>query len=73
MSHVTLPDDVLKFPSIERDGCGEANARLIASAPELLEALENMVKEFDDNFSEGSHSHTVLEKAKEVIKKARGI
>lgn len=32
---------------MDRDGQGDANARLIAAAPELLAALSNAVKQFD--------------------------
>jgi hypothetical protein len=63
-------------PLIEHHWDGEiakANKALIASAPELLEALEAMVSEFDDNFSEGSTAWDALRKAKEAIKKARGL
>jgi len=49
-----------------------ANALLIASAPELLNALELMVNEFKLPFLEVLVTHHVLVKARAAIRKAKG-
>lgn len=55
----------------------KANARLIAAAPELLEALIEMVEDFSDRFDLESSSTNpgikhVIAEARHVIKKATG-
>ena len=53
----------------------KANARLIAAAPEMLEALEALVREFDDTYDGDPISmekHEAIEKARNSIIKARG-
>lgn len=49
----------------------QANARLIAAAPELLEALNEMLSKYDfgEDFPDG---HPIV-KARAVISKARGV
>jgi hypothetical protein len=62
-------------------GCGccdspwvssEADARLIAAAPELLEALEEIVKEYYENPDNGRTLRWAIDGAKEAIAKAKG-
>ncbi len=49
----------------------EANANLIAAAPDLLEALEGMMKCFDDGVGEHWNADE-LDAARSAIAKARG-
>lgn len=53
---------------------GLANARLIAAAPELLEALELMVAMFADHtqYDEDGYETAAVAVAREVITKAKG-
>ena len=51
-------------------GSTDANARLIAAAPEMLEALEIAVKFFTDNYPKGELSW--MEKLEAAIRKAKG-
>lgn len=48
----------------------QANARLIAAAPELLDILNAMIRMFDRELSEETAGFRIISKAKEVIKKA---
>lgn len=51
----------------------EANAHLIAAAPELYEALAKAAKILDRNFMEvGGDGNDVLDEAKAALAKARG-
>ena len=50
---------------------GKANARLIASAPELLEALEDLIDGRDNNLSWAAIESRV-KKARSAIAKAKG-
>ena len=51
-----------------RSGEGNANARLIAASPDLLEALQAFVK-YAEDCNDDSHE---LDKARAAIAKARG-
>lgn len=53
---------------------GEANARLIAAAPELLDALRSMLVQFNFNTITGivHDESAVIVKAREAIAKATG-
>ena len=59
-------DDPIKIISIS-----EANARLIAAAPELLEALQGLVKAVSDGYSEGIYADQMIA-ARAAIAKALG-
>lgn len=50
-----------------------ANAHLIASAPELLDALENLYHMRTGGISNPQAAEDILDAALQVIKKARGI
>lgn len=63
-----------KHVSTEESVCitgSEANAHLIAAAPELLEALENLIDFAETLAADGGRSADLRE-AYEAIKKARG-
>lgn len=51
---------------------GKANARLIAAAPELLEALEELVNRVDTTLHAGYVGINRIVKARDAIRKARG-
>lgn len=56
----------------ERDGIeAESTARLIAAAPELLQALLHVVPHVGTNYS-GKQRYDILEPARAAIAKARG-
>lgn len=50
----------------------EANARLIAAAPELLEALNYWISFIDGQEGKSDESDIMVDKARAAIKKARG-
>ena len=50
----------------------DADARLIAAAPDLLEALEEIVKEYCENPDNGRTLRWAIDGAKEAIAKAKG-
>jgi hypothetical protein len=65
--------DAVKGGDSMQGYCGEANAKLIAAAPVLLEALGLMVATFCD--TEGSHGASeaeAIDKARAAIRKATG-
>jgi len=54
--------------------CNEANARLIAAAPDLLAALETIVKSLADQDDEGMIEHVEpMVAARAAIAKATGV
>lgn len=56
-------------PICQQDEC-EANAHLIAAAPELYEALESLVRCIDE--TRGSNANDALHAAETALAKARG-
>jgi hypothetical protein len=67
----TVCTDQFCYPDFQQHGSEEklANAKLIAAAPELLEALESLVKAIDFSVLGYKMPESML-KAKEAIKKA---
>ena len=49
-----------------------ANARLIASAPDLLSALEEMMSVFQDHEQYDEESAEVIQSARSALRKAKG-
>ena len=64
--HSTLPDSIKKFGPHKQDLIG--NARLIAAAPDLLEALRAAVADWDEEVSRGRW----LDAARAAIKAVEG-
>ena len=58
--------------SIVSTAWGEANARLIAAAPELLEALETFIEYWSDEEGCSSPHYQDVHKARAAIAKALG-
>lgn len=70
---VTDGNGVVIAEKIGSNGGGsEANACLIASAPELLEALERMVRAFNVKDIDPLIAFATIEQAQSAIAKARG-
>lgn len=59
----------LHLPSIQR----EANAKLIAAAPDMLEALEEVRELMADEGAITKRSSKIYENIKAAIKKAKGL
>lgn len=65
--------DGIRFLAVAGDGAGQANARLIASAPELLEALEAVLPDLEHYVAtHGPGPDKRLAIARAAIAKARG-
>jgi len=67
--HIALAQVVWCVEEEERSPVCEANAHLIAAAPELLEALENLLKVHE---GEGGTQHHAGDMARAAIAKAKG-
>lgn len=65
---------ITKWGGISRPASaeGEANARLIAAAPELLAALDDLLIAYCDPGNQGSDHDEKVEAARAAIAKARG-
>jgi len=68
-NHIALARVVWRFEEEDRSPSCEANAHLIAAAPELLEALENLLKVHE---GEGGTQHHAGDMARAAIAKAKG-
>ena len=64
-----IADTCSSDPANPDKGLQEANARLIAAAPELLEALENLLKVHE---GEGGTQYNAADIVRAAIAKARG-
>lgn len=74
LADVYLPQHNLGFPSMRAEE-REANARLIAAAPDMLEALDAVHKfaaKFDGMAERSPEEEAVLEMVHAAISKARG-
>ena len=73
-SHSLLAQIVWKMDDDERSPSCEANAHLIAAAPDLLEALQSIVKSLADQDDEGmiEHAQPMID-ARAAIAKATGV
>lgn len=67
-----IADTCSSDPEDPDRGLQEANARLIAAAPDLLEALEEIVKEYCENPDNGRTLRWAIDGAKEALAKAKG-
>ena len=67
--HIALAQVVWCVEEEERSPVCEANAHLIAAAPELLEALQNLLKVHE---GEGGTQHHAGDMARAAIAKAKG-
>jgi len=67
--HTALAQVVWRMEDEDRSPVCEANAHLIAAAPELLEALQNLLKVHE---GEGGTQHHAGDMARAAIAKAKG-
>ena len=69
---VVVGDDLIEMPG-PQSNVGTANARLISAAPDLLEALIELVQEFDITLgNRGNPDTTEIRRARAAIAKAIG-
>ena len=66
--HHTPPDE---YPKSCRF-VDEANAQLIAAAPELLEALEMLIPLEPSSYESDAYERSLWQKARDIIAKANG-
>ena len=64
--------DGIRFLAVAGDGAGQANARLIASAPELLAACMSALRALEDNIQPGPMDEDAKTGLREAIAKATG-
>lgn len=60
------------FPNDDLPEC-TANARLIAAAPELLEALEGLSDILNNHYGDDDDETPAIDKAFDAIRKAKGL
>ena len=63
-------DALFEVELAESDEAMQANAKLIASAPDLLEALTMLIEETEDYVNETACGNTYLDIAREKARKA---
>lgn len=75
-THIIRPKDtpgsIIVHMRQDTSGLTEANARLIVTAvnhhQELVTRLQDMVDEFDEEYTEGSHRYILIQSARETLK-----
>lgn len=70
-SYVHGPDGK-RFLAVASDGEGQANSRIIASAPELLAACMSALRALEDNLQPGPMDEDAKEGLRAAIAKATG-
>jgi hypothetical protein len=68
----TIADTIIDPNDIHKNGEADANARLIASAPELLESLRDFIRETEAYYNGDAAGRPWLKRAFDVIAKAEG-
>lgn len=74
-SVATVDFDLIQPTITKQNENASSNARLIAAAPELLEALKDCIEWLDrtgESVSEGGKEYEYVTKAREAITKAKG-
>ena len=69
IASVSFDDETLRYPKIDLEQAN-ANARLIAAAPELLEAAKEALERLEDFRKRGSDSPDTMRQLEDAIKKA---
>lgn len=73
LPHVIMKNGNVWMPQYEGNPNDEANAKLIAAAPDMLEALERILSDYDIADHDESLPLTSVVQAEKAVKKAKGL